>query len=300
MEDWLQLNSAIEVLPFLAVVGSVFAIIRAIIFQRRSEMAFRELNKKVDKTSDRLDEAVKQYDNRVEEFLQFQGLRGYLRQALELYGKAERRVISVARVWLVSKELEDILKVMINKPLLKVDLCGPATLDEMFPHLLWRLHLVYVASKADPSRFRFWASRKDLPVRFSVSDDTVLIAGAPSSRIPEETFGWQQVGDKDAADFYADTFTNWLARGPSPLRAEEVLISELKEEFNAKIRVGTVVDALVTMVFQKKYEPHPHKKAWGDKVQAVRFEQMLREWLASLGERYPQLVEVDSNYITFR
>lgn len=287
----------IQLFTVVSAIFSFTAIIITIYFYVRTARKWRQLLGMSEETRRKLRKAIEEYNQTVDEFLQLQGARAYLRQALDLYEKATTRVISVARVWFVSTKLESILQAMVANTELQVDFCGPAKLNGLFPPLLWRLHSVYVKEKGDPSRIRFWSMR-DLPIRFTVSDDDVLIAGAPPSRVMEETIGWQyERGDEAAADFYTAIFVKMLK--PHQL-AEEVLISELKTQFKTRVTIQTIIDALVTGVFQRQYEAHPQRTTWGRKIEAVEFQTILREWLRSLPNRHPSLVTITGNDIEFK
>jgi hypothetical protein len=294
MEKFFELITKLaSPLTFVGALFSIISIVLASIFYFKSKYDFQHLLKKTEDMRQNLQKAIDEYNHNVKEFLQLQGVRAYLRQAIELYEKAKTRVISVARIWYVSADLEPILKAMVSNTTLEADFCGPVRLDGLFPPLLWRLHFVYVKQKGDHSRIRFWAL-KDLPIRFTVADNDILIAGAPPSGVPEETFGWQfQKSDRVAADFYAEIFADKLK--PHCQVAEESLILELKTMFNASILVQTVVNALVTGVYQRLYEPHPHRDKWGREITAVEFESMLNDWLCSLHVRYPARVKITKN-----
>jgi hypothetical protein len=283
--------------PLLSLLGVVFGFI-SVYLARRSLRDSGLLVSQIDAINTELKEAERDYRRNIDEFLQFMGVRGYLSVALELYRSATRRVVSVTRIWFVSSEMEVALIRLISLESLEVDFCGPVTLlDPSFPPLLWRLHLVHVREKADPKRVRLWAAT-EIPVRFTVSDDTVLIAGAPLERIPHETVSWQTEKEKPAADFYAKLFVTQLQPVWQP--AELALLAELRTRYSGQLPLDTLVNDLVTVVYHDRYEPNANRTTWGRKIEKPEFEDTLREWLVSLHARYPAKVEIANGNIAFR
>jgi hypothetical protein len=288
--------------PIFTFVGAIFslsAIVLAFCFQKLSKRDYKQTYQILEEMRQKLRSALDEYNKNFQEFLQLQGLRTYFRQALDLYKEANTRVISMAKVWFVSSELASILEAMATNTKLQIDFCGPAKLEHyLFPPLLWRLHLMYVKNKANSSHIRFWAS-EELPIRFTISDDNILIAGTAPADVSEETIGWRRrESDKKAADLYATIFNDKIK--PYCRGAEEALISELKTKFKSSISIQTVINDLVAGVYQKLYEPNPHRTKWGQYITAVDFEIMLDAWLRSLPNRHPSLVTITGNEIEFK
>lgn len=268
-------------LTFAASLASLSSVLLAVWFGVKTVKQGNSLLDQIRNIETSLIPAIEQHRKNVEEFLQLQGLRAYLRQAIELYGKANGRVLSVARVWYVGPDLDHCLQKFTNGGILEVDFCGPVALDALFPALLSRLHRVYCHHSYGGQKIRFWAST-NIPVRYTVVDNTVLIAGAPPLTAVEETFGWQ-FGDGPAAEFYAALFNNTLKPQCKP--AEEVLIALLKDKFGST-SVDNIVNALTIEVYEKKFEIHTNRSAWGRKVERSEFSDNLSEWLLSLPKRH--------------
>ncbi|MEK7202230.1 MAG: hypothetical protein AAB669_01725 [Patescibacteria group bacterium] len=285
-----------EVFVIIASLSSILSLLLTVWLYLRARVDMLAVLREIRLVKDDLSVARKEYKQFLAEFQQFQGLRFYLRQAMELYVSARKRVVSVARVWWVSSEMEEAMSAILRNGV-ESDFCGPVALDAMFPHLLWRLHFMYVRNAPNPGKIRFWAIQ-DLPIRFSVSDDRVLIAGAPPSGSREETVGWQYWDpDPAGAAFYVGVFDKWR-EGRN--EAEVVLIALLKSYCGAAGTLQSVVDRLTAETYKRAYELSSGGAGlWGPKMQKVDFERLLEEWFTSLPKRHPALVSCDAGQIEF-
>lgn len=289
--DGTQFLAALGVLGSLASLVSVYFAIKAVRDARAVTEDLRELK-------ENLQAYVVEFNAIFDSITNIMGLRAYLREAVRLYDGAQERIVSVARVWLVSNDLERVLDRIKGAGGMKVTFCGPVGLNEQFPHLLWRLHYLYVKLKIAPQRVCVLALA-DLPIRYTVADSQVLIAGAPPpTKPPEEMVGWTISDQPSAAEFYNLMFEEQLR--PRCGEAEDLLISEMTRMFSGPTSIQVVLNHLVREVLERQYEVYHDRSAWGRPILKAEFERVLIEWLDSLADRHPTRVTYDNGTIAFR